>query len=421
MKRCVFIVVALLCVLAAAGSADARGPYGTINVGNWKGGAFTDDRTGEFSHCGATAVYQNGIYFVVMIDGKPSWSLGFAHDSWTLASGKAFPIQLTFDGQTPVNVHGIAISDKLLRVPMPDTSNLIAQFRKAKQMSAYAQGELLQFNLDQTAQLLPTLANCVAKVKLNGVANAGDFAVPVAPKPARVAAAGPDATGTPEAKPGKLSEQTGTGFVVSSNGHVVTNHHVIDGCVGDIQGNLTGEAPVKLRVVSSDETNDLALLQAPSAFKEVASIKEKAVHSGDSVVAIGFPYHGLLSSDFTVTTGIVSSLSGLLNDTRFLQISAAVQPGNSGGPLLSSTGEIVGVVAAKLNALKVARATGSIPENINFAIKTGALRDFLDNSVVPYQTAELKAELKTADIARNARGVTLLISCKAKQTESAKK
>ena len=92
-----------------------------------------------------------------------------------------------------------------------------------------------------------------------------------------------------------------------------------------------------------------------------------------------------------------------------------------GGPLLSSAGEIVGVVAAKLNALKVARATVSIPENINFAIKTGALRDFLDNSVVPYQTAEMKAELKTTDIARNARGFTLLISCKAKQTESAKR
>ena len=195
MRRCVVVVAALLSAFAAMGSADARGPYGTINVGNWKGGAFTDDRTGEFSHCGATAVYQNGIYFVVMIDGKPSWSLGFAHDSWTLASGKAFPIQLTFDGQAPVNVHGIAISDKLLRVPMPDTSNLIAQFRKAKQMSAYAQGQLLQFNLDQTAQLLPTLANCVAKVKLNGVANAGDFSVPVAPK--RVAAAGSDPAGAP--------------------------------------------------------------------------------------------------------------------------------------------------------------------------------------------------------------------------------
>ena len=81
------------------------------------------------------------------------------------------------------------------------------------------------------------------------------------------------------------------------------------------------------------------------------------------------------------------------------------------------------MVAAKLNALKVARATGNIPENINFAIKTGALRDFLDNSVVPYQTAvEAKAELKTSDIARNARAFTLLISCTAtEQSASAKK
>ena len=421
MNRWIAAVTVALCALAGLGPAEARGPYGTISVGNWKGGAFTNDKTGDFSHCGATAMYQNGIIFVVMIDATPSWSLGFAHDSWTLASGKAFPIQLTFDGQAPVNVHGIAVTDKLLRVPMPDTSNLIGQFRKARSMSAYAQGQLLQFNLDQTGQLLPTLVNCVAKVKQLGVANVGDFSVP---RPAaRVAAAGPEAAGAgaPETKPGKLSDQSGTGFVVSANGHLVTNHHVIDACVGDIQGNLTGEAPVKLRVVSSDETNDLALLQAPTPFKEMATIKEKAVHSGDSVVAIGFPYRGLLSSDFTVTTGIVSSLSGLMNDTRFLQISAAVQPGNSGGPLLSSTGEIVGVVAAKLNALRVARATGSIPENINFAIKTGALRDFLDNSVVPYQTTDLKAELKTTDIARNARGFTLLITCKAKQTESARK
>jgi S1-C subfamily serine protease len=109
-------------------------------------------------------------------------------------------------------------------------------------------------------------------------------------------------------------------------------------------------------------------------------------------------------------------------DTRYLQISAAVQPGNSGGPLLDSGGEVVGMVAAKLNALKFARATGNIPENINFAIKTGMLRDFLDNSVVPYQTADSKNELKTSDVARNARAFTLLISCTATdQSASAKK
>ena len=97
-------------------------------------------------------------------------------------------------------------------------------------------------------------------------------------------------------------------------------------------------------------------------------------------------------------------------------------PGNSGGPLLDAGGEIVGMVAAKLNFLKFVQATGNIPENINFAIKTGAIRDFLDNSVVPYQTAEPKAEMKTADIAQAARAYTLLISCNAtEQVESAKK
>lgn len=182
--RCIAVVAALLGVLAVLGPADARGPYGSISVGNWKGGAFTSDRTGEFSHCGATAIYQSGIIFVVMIDSVPSWSLGFAHDGWSLSAGQPFPIALTFDGGPVVNVQGVAISGKLVRVPMPDNSSLINQFRKARSMTAYAEGRLFQFNLDQTSQLLPVLVNCVARVKQHGLANAGDFSVPVAPRQA---------------------------------------------------------------------------------------------------------------------------------------------------------------------------------------------------------------------------------------------
>jgi hypothetical protein len=79
-------------------------------------------------------------------------------------------------------------------------------------------------------------------------------------------------------------------------------------------------------------------------------------------------------------------------------------------------------ISVRSNALKFAKATGTIPENINFAIKTGALRDFLDNSVVSYQIADAKSDLKTSDIARNARTFTLLISCTASdQSASAKK
>jgi len=404
--------------MVAAAPSSARGPYGSITVGNWQGGAYTNDTNGAFTHCAAGTTYQSGIYFVVSIGENGTWRLGFAHESWRLTPGEAFPLALTFDGQPAFNVQGMPIGAKLVNVEMPVNSSLIAQFRKAKVMTAFAQGQLFQFNLNQTAQLLPALLNCVVSVKKNGVSNAGEFAV----APAKPAVAAAPNSAPP--KPGKTGTQTGTGFVISSNGHVVTNQHVVDGCVGDISGNLSGEAPLKLRLVSSDETNDLALLQAPSPFKEVALVRQNAVQTGDGVVAIGYPYHGLLTSDFTVTTGIVSSLSGLFNDTRHLQISAPVQPGNSGGPLLDFGGAVVGVVAAKLDAIKVARATGNLPENINFAIKTGALRDFLDNSAVMYRVSERRDmnKMETAEIAKNARGFTLLISCTAtEQSASAKK
>lgn len=140
------------------------------------------------------------------------------------------------------------------------------------------------------------------------------------------------------------------------------------------------------------------------------------------ILSLRSAFPSTASSDFTVTTGIVSSLGGVFNDTRFLQISAAVQPGNSGGPLLDTSGQIVGMVAAKINALRFAKATGNIPENINFAIKTGAIRDFLDNSAVAYETVAPGGELKIAEIAGNARAYTLLISCTAnEQVENAKR
>jgi S1-C subfamily serine protease len=405
-----YLLSVIFAGLLAISHAEARGPYGSINVGNWKGGAFTSDSTGAFSHCAAVAPYNSGILFLVSVNSKYGWSLGFQRDSWRLIRGQAFPIDLTFDGQTPFHVQGVPLDTKLVSVQMPANSNLINQFRRAKVMTVFAEGKLFQFNLDHTAQLLPSLVNCVASVKKNGVSTAGEFAVTLK-KPVAVTAEQPQ--NAPDIVSKKPMPKSGSGFVVSDQGHVVTNQHVVDGCVGDIQGNLSGEAPIKLRLVSADETNDLALLQSATPFKDVVKIREKPIRAGESIVAIGYPYHGLLTSDFTVTTGIVSSLSGLLNDTRYLQISAAVQPGNSGGPLIDSYGQIVGVVAAKINALKFAKATGDLPENINFAIKPGALRDFLDNSAVPYQTSDGKAELRTAEIVSNARAYTLLISCNA--------
>lgn len=410
------LVIACLFQAVIVSIAHAAGPFGTIHVGAWNGGAYTDDNTGAFSHCAAGSEYASGVSLIVSQTASNAWLLGFGSTAFHFTKGDTLPIDVTFDGQFQARLFATANSAILVSAILPP--NVARTFQKSSLMVAVTRGTPLQFNLTSAGPLLAALANCVTKVKAEGVNGAGDFAAP------KAVAAKSDAPNTApsSAKPSRTVNKTGTGFVISATGQIVTNHHVVDGCTGDIHGNLSGEPATTLRLVSSDESNDLALLQGPAgSFKDFARIRDRAIRSGDSVVAIGYPFHGLLTSDFTVTTGIVSSLSGILNDTRYLQISAAVQPGNSGGPLLDTSGQIVGMVAAKINALKFVRATGNIPENINFAIKTGAIRDFLDNSVVPYQIAEPKGELKTAEIAGAARAYTLLISCTATEQTDAKK
>ncbi|MBS0151002.1 MAG: trypsin-like peptidase domain-containing protein [Nitrospira sp.] len=103
------------------------------------------------------------------------------------------------------------------------------------------------------------------------------------------------------------------------------------------------------------------------------------------MVVVGFPLRGLLASEATISTGIANALAGIGNDTRFLQISAPIQPGNSGGPLLDHAGQIVGVVVSKLDAVRVAKATDDIPQNISFAINGTVAKAFLDANGVEYK------------------------------------
>ena len=416
-----FIRAGMVAGVFCASSAFAAGPFGTIHVGAWKGGAYTNDSTGAFGYCAVISGYSSGVGLLVGQLSDRSWLLGFTSLSWNLTPGTTIPIELTLDGQAQFRIFGDVKNSKLLSAPLPEAA--VSRLRKSHLMVASGSSQIFQFNLVALDKAMLLITSCVEKVKAKGVESAGDFstealkspAVSTGAKPSEVEAAAPAEKST------KLVNSNGTGFIISTGGHVLTNDHVISRCVGDVHGNLAGEPAATLRVVSRDETNDLALLQATGAFKEPVRIRATAIHSGDAVIAIGYPYHGLLTSDFTVTTGIVNSLSGLLNDTRFLQISAQIEPGNSGGPLLDTSGSLVGVVAEKLDAVKFAKVMGDIPQNINFAIKTGAVRDFLDNSVVAYEAADPSVELKTADIAKAARAYTMLISCLAKSEESAKK
>lgn len=194
MRNSVCRGIAIISIFLAS-SATAKGPFGSITYGHWSGGAYIDDNTGGFSSCIASAPYRSGITLSVVVNKQGGWGLGFNHDNWSLQPNATFPIVLTFDGQSPFNVVGRALSNQLVLVPMPNDLALITQFRKSKAMSAFAQGQLFQFKLDATSVILPSLANCVTQMNSKGISYAGDFTVrppPINP----VAATGPNVGGS---------------------------------------------------------------------------------------------------------------------------------------------------------------------------------------------------------------------------------
>jgi S1-C subfamily serine protease len=203
---------------------------------------------------------------------------------------------------------------------------------------------------------------------------------------------------------------TGTGFIVAE-GRLVTNHHVIDGCTA-LNGILAGGRRVPLQTQASNRERDLALLTGPRDIGPILSFRDGPPRRGDEVVTYGFPLTGILGSGPTLTTGEVSALTGLRDDPNTMIISAPVQSGNSGGPLLDRSGNVLGVIVAKLNALRVAERTGGdLPQNVNIAIQGRVAQEFLrQNGVTPRAVAS-SAYRPAAEVGEIAHPSTVLIEC----------
>jgi len=204
------------------------------------------------------------------------------------------------------------------------------------------------------------------------------------------------------------AKKYGTGFFVSNEGHIITNNHVIEGC--RTIAILPSER--RLEVVGRKPSADLALLKDQSATTSFAVFRSGAApRLGDSVVAFGFPLPGILSSHGNVSSGILSATSGPQDDVRLIQISAPVQSGNSGGPLFDSSGHVIGVVVAKLDAIQIARATGDVPQNVNFAVHWSEIRSFLEEEGIQYHKSLSQRGLSTSDIASLAVKVSVQLEC----------
>lgn len=203
---------------------------------------------------------------------------------------------------------------------------------------------------------------------------------------------------------------TGTVFVVSKAGHAVTNHHVVQGCT---ELRVEGRDGIA-KLVTDDKVNDLALLQIPGQITATAPIAKEPqkIRQGEEVVVFGFPLNFVLSSGGNLTPGLISALTGLGNNTNQFQITAPIQPGSSGSPLLNKKGEVVGAVVMKLSDKEMAKATGSIGQNVNFAVSGQTLKTFLDTHKVDYRTTGLMSfDKSTADIADEARKWTTVVEC----------
>jgi len=155
------------------------------------------------------------------------------------------------------------------------------------------------------------------------------------------------------------------------------------------------------------------VVKLATALPRVATFRAgQPLRQGDGVVVYGFPLGSALAAEGNLTTGNISALAGIANDSRQLQISAPVQPGNSGGPLVDMSGNVIGVVVSKLNALTMMKATGDVPQNVNFAIKAGVAESFLEANGIDYQTApSAAATLQVSDVGERAKRFTVKLEC----------
>jgi len=200
---------------------------------------------------------------------------------------------------------------------------------------------------------------------------------------------------------------SGTGFFVAPN-RVVTNYHVVSGCTKPVQVRYPERRTDTATISGQDATNDLVLLHTNMDNVSTAGFRFWP-RVGEQVASYGFPYSGVLSSSGNFTLGHVTSLTGMRDDTRFLQMSAPIQPGNSGGAILDMSGSVIGVAVAQLVPTAM-----SVPQNVNFAIQVPIVVNFLQvKGVTPeWGTSSADAQRPASEVAEIAKKFTVQVYCK---------
>jgi S1-C subfamily serine protease len=213
------------------------------------------------------------------------------------------------------------------------------------------------------------------------------------------------------AKPAVRTVSTGSGIVITAGGLILTNEHVVRQCDA-YQVALDSTRTVRATLRAADAARDLALLAVEESFPLAAPVRRDAApRLGEPVAVIGYPLVQVLSAQPNVSFGHVNSTVGVKGNSSQMQIDVPIQRGNSGGPVFDAAGNVIGIVVSKLDALKLAKSTGDLPQNINFAIRGDVVRSFLEAEQVDFTTSSASAKLENTEMAGRGTAVTVLIRC----------
>lgn len=201
---------------------------------------------------------------------------------------------------------------------------------------------------------------------------------------------------------------TGTGFFITMDGYILTCLHVVENSTR-IEIHV-GNRMYPASLIREDPNNDLAILKVNGSFPALAFSTHRSAKMGQDVFTVGFPNPGLQGVSAKYTKGTISSLTGFQDDLRFYQISIPIQPGNSGGALLDEYGNLLGVVVAMLSARTAFQVSGSLPQNVNYAVKSLYAQAMIDT--IPEMAGKLLSPSKSKHSAiEKAQKSTVMVVC----------
>jgi S1-C subfamily serine protease len=172
---------------------------------------------------------------------------------------------------------------------------------------------------------------------------------------------------------------SGTGFFVTPT-VVITNHHVIEDAKR-VEITFQNDFTLSARVVAQDASNDVAVLIVEGLESRVKPFplgRTQGTKEGEKVYTVGFPLSTDLSARHKISEGMINGLTGMKDDPTVFQISIPIQPGNSGGPLITADGRIIGITSSGLKSAFYLNKYGVVPENVNFAVKADYIMPLLE-------------------------------------------